>query len=256
MKRSSSKEHLGEINFEEWICGRVDPIIKHVESLIGQELSEEQTAIKAYWVAFAQNTINLSRVLSYLPHHFTQVMLTFRLLQETSADIFYLKNHRESLTKLAQIDSEVQDLKISGNFSLRSMSQLIVKTDIRGEAAIKSKKDGTQARIEAASRYLEDNLGEGLTKDLNDINKFLNGYSHFNPAGIYLQKNLTDYGYVETYMKIFTYYPAWLYLVLVSLSDLLSIDELHDEKSKKIIEKLKADIEKSHDWEIGDFTPR
>lgn len=254
MTKTRNNKQVKEIDFEEWITGCVDPIIKEVESLINYDiLTPEQKAVKVYWSAFAQNTINLSRQLAHMPHHFSQIMMTFRILQESSADIFYLKNHPENIARLAQIEGEIENLKSSDNFSMRTMSWSIAKTDIRSVAEIQTRKNGTQSRIKAASAYLEESLGKGLTADLGDINKLLNGYTHFNPTGIYLLRNLTDHGYVEIYLKLLYYYPTWLYLVLVSLSDLLNIKELGAPKSKKIIDDLLERIEESHEWKIEGF---
>lgn len=243
-KKPSSSSVLKEINFEEWICGIIDPFIKDVESLMPENLTDEQLAIKDYWASFAQNTLNLIRIMTFLPHQFTQVMMTFRLLQEMSADIFYLKNHKKNIAELAQIDNKIYELKIGGNLSLRTMSKLIAETDIRNG----SKGHGTQERIGMAGKCLNKDLGIDTAKDMNDINNFLNGYSHFNPAGIYLQKNLTEHGYIETYTKIFSLYTAWLYLVLISLSDLLDISELNPECSKDIIEDIFEKIQESNNW--------
>lgn len=250
MRNSFNASRRSEINFEEWLCGVVDPVIKEVEALIPNNLTNDQEAIKVYWSAFAQNTINLSRVISNLPHHFNQVMMTFRLLQETSADIFYLKNHTENIAHLAKAEIEIEKMKIRGNFTLRHMSQIIADTDIRNKDTARSGKDATQARINTASLFLDENLGEGMTQNLRDINNLLNGYSHFNPAGVYLQNNLTDNGYFETYMKILSFYPAWLYLVLVSLSDLLGVEELNAVNCEKIIEDLFNKIEESSSWVV------
>lgn len=248
MSKDDIKSNLKEINFEEWICGLVDPVIENVEILIPDNLTDDQEAVRVYWIAFAQNTINLSRIMSNLPHHLTQVMMTFRLLQESSADIFYLKNNRDNIINLVKIEGELEDLKLSGDFSLRNMSRIVAKTDIRSREAIKSNVDGTQKRIKLANLYLEERFGTGPAKDFGDINKLLNGFTHFNPAGIYSQRNLTDHGYVEMYMRVLLFYPAWLYLVLVSLSELLDIDELNEENSQKIIEELFTRIEESEDW--------
>lgn len=246
----SNTARQSEINFEEWLYSTVDPVIKEVEALIPNNLTSDQKAIKACWSAFAQNTINLSRIISNLPHHFNQVMMTFRLLQETSADIFYLKCHTENIAHLAKAESEIEDMKIAGDFTLRHMSKIIKGTDIRAKDVIGSRKDSTQARIDAASKFLDENLGDGMTDNLRDINNLLNGYSHFNPAAVYLQNNLTDNGYFETYMKVLSFYPAWLYLVLVSLSDLLGVEELNAVNCEKIIEDLFNKIEESSSWVV------
>lgn len=253
-RKTSTNSYQEKINFEKWICDIVDPVINDVESLIPDDLTSSQKAIKAYWVAFAQNTINLSRIMSCLPHHFPQIMMSFRLLQETSADIFYLNNHRENIATLVNVESEVQKLK-NGDFTLRHMSQIIARTDIRSRDVANRRKDGTQERIDTASKFLEKKLGKGMTKDLRDINNLLNGYSHFNPAGVCLQNNLTDNGYFETYMKVLSFYPAWLYLILVSLSELLGLKKLSQVKSKEIIEDLFAKIGESNKWFV-EFVPK
>lgn len=251
MTKTHSESISKEINFEEWITGCVDPVIKHVESLIDDSvLDDNQKAVLAYWRAFAQNSINLSRVMYILPHHFTQVMMTFRILQETSADIYYLKGNSSNISNLVKTSDEIARMTTNDDFSLRKMSKIIDETDIRGASA---KKDTTQLRIESASKYLESTLGKGLTTDLTDINKLLNGYAHFNPAGIYLQKRLTDSGYIDIYMRIFHYYPAWLYLVLVSLSELLNLKELDVSTSEKLSMDLLRRIEESGNWQIVGF---
>lgn len=237
-----------EVNFEKWPCDIVDPIIKDVESLIPDELTDDQKAVKLYWNAFAQNTINLSRMMSNLPHHFAQVIMAFRLLQETSADIFYLKNNTKNIEKLVETEKEVKGLIVSSDFTLRRMSQIIARTDIRNQNDAKCNKCGTQKRIDTASKFLEENLGEGMTKNLRDINNLLNGYSHFNPAGTYLQKSLTDKGYFEVYMKVLYFYPAWLYLVLVSLHELLGIEKLNKLECEKIVDNLLTKIQESDKW--------
>ena len=51
-------------------------------------------------------------------------------------------------------------------------------------------------------------------------------------------------------MKILSFYPAWLYLVLVSLSDLLGVEELNAVNCEKIIEDLFNKIEESSSWVV------
>lgn len=250
MSRPPISPQGDEIDFEEWICDIIDPVIKDIDSLIPNDLSDSQMAIKVCWVSFAQNTINLSRIMSYLPNHFPQMMMTFRLLQEASADIYYLKEHKENIELLARAQGKVKKMHASRSFTLRQMSQVIESTKISNGSG-----DGTQKRIDAASRFLEGSLGGRLSEDLKDINNLLNGYSHFNPAGVLLQNNLTDNGYFEVYMKVMAFYPAWLYLVLVSLSDLLEIEELGHVKSEKIINDLFTKIQESDRWLVK-FTPK
>lgn len=250
MSRPPISPQGNEIDFEEWICDIIDPVIKDIDSLILNDLTDDQMVIKACWASFAQNTINLIRIMSYLPNHFPQMMMTFRLLQETSADIYYLKNHKENIKILVKAEDEVKKMHTSLRFTLRQMSQVIESTKISNGSG-----DGTQKRIDAASRFLEDSLGGKLSEDLKDINYLLNGYSHFNPAGVFLQNNLTDNGYFEVYMKVMAFYPAWLYLVLVSLSDLLEIEELDHVKSEKIINDLFTKIQESDRW-LVEFTPK
>ena len=235
-----------EFKLHEWMEQTFGSVLSSVNEQIETIDQETETikAVKQYWLSFAKNTINMCEVMSYLPQCYPQVIMSFRLLQETSADIYYLKNNKDNISNLAQRINEARTIIESGYTTLRSMANTIVETDVRGDA----RPHGTQARLVTANQYIGEVLDERLVNDLGDINKILNGYSHFNPTAIYWQDQLTNYGYFEVYMKLLHFYPAWLFLVLVSMSDLLEIDSLNFETSTTISNDLLAEIEKTENW--------
>ena len=231
---------------DDWTKKHIEPVIKNIDKIIEathpQDCSRE--LVKLYWTSFAQNSANLFIMISQSDKtYMSQIMMTFRLLQEVSADIFYLKNHQD---KLNDIYKKVNDLNIGidntsedagDGVTLRHLAEMISSDNLNLGGG------GTNARVKKASKFFESSIKKDVANDLGDIYKFLNGYSHFNPIAISWQYRLSDKGAIDTYTKILCYYPAWLYITLVSVANILNIKELNDEHNMQIISKLKVDIE-------------
>lgn len=247
---------LHEIDYKQWVDECIEHTIKDVDRLVraAPEGDRKNTeAIKSYWTMFAQYSVDLNVLMGELPEHHTSVMMMFRLLQETSADIYYLKNHINNIGKLTKANSKIKRLVSKNDLTLRSMAKVIKTTDIRKSCTKKRNKDNPQARIRKANSFLDKNFGTGMTKSFRTVNEILNGYTHFNPAAMYIQSNFNDHGYLTSYMRILQFYPGWLFLVLVSLSDLLDISELDEKHSKEIAEQMFLKIKEHEKWKEIEF---
>lgn len=233
-------------NILDCLKGIVGPIFKVVDRLVDNNIkNDNDIAVKTYWRAFKRNTRDTASIIDAEPDNLAQVMMSFRLLQEMSADIFYLAHHKDNINNLIKSRNNIEQAIKNKDVTIRNMADTIYATDIRKD----DKADGTEKRLEYANQFLDDNLFEGIKEEYgisDDLKeeydiayKLFCGYIHFNPAAIYWRNALNSEGYVTLYNQMFILYPAWIYLVIYSLSELLGIEELGKERCKGIFKDMK-----------------
>ena len=240
-------------NILKWAKKAMEPIFEEIDELIeGNIKDNNDKEIYTYWRAFKRNTIDTCRLISVEPDHLSQIMMSFRLLQEMSADIFYLKDHKDNIDNLIKSRNNINKIKENKNVTIRKMSETIRDTDVRNRAAKSANADNTSKRLKDANKFIEENLMGKDEKHHEIVYNLLCGYTHFNPAAIYWRNSLNIEGLAEMYGKIIIFYPAWLYLVLVSLSELLEIEELSKERCEEIFRDLKMIFENRVQWSIAE----